>query len=1024
MAQIKELFNPFKPEDNLTHFHPGGITVRAWLLQRYAGFKEFSNPTICRINGREAMRAEWDVYVLKENDIIEFAVVHEGFFAFLAVTIIASVLIASMIPKPSKPGEVPAPDPVFDLKGQRNQNRLGQPIEVPYGRNQLFPSVAARAYNKYVGNEQYQYMLLSLGQGKFADRVLQIEDTPISSFQDVEYAFYEPGEQVTLFPDNVVTSTEVSSIELFGTDEGSYDGPVGGFIANPPGTLASILEIDVTLPVGLYYTGNKGGLGPLTVTALFEYRPVDDDGTPLAAWDDLFVFSKTLATTTPQRFTLEAAVAPGRYEVRGARTNAKSGGSRGSDTLRWEAMRAFLPSTKEYGGVTLLAIKARATNNLNDRASNTINVIATRMLPRWTGTEWTEPEATRSIVWAFCDVFRSAYGGRFSNSQLDLEALLALDAELTAAGKFCDWVVDQKMTAWVAATTIARLASAVPMVNGSRVTMIVDEPKTLPSAVFNQDNILADSFSWQIKLPTQEEYDGVEVEYIDGSTWRRETVLCYDPEDFEPVNPDKVTLTGCTSRQHAYTEGMRINARRKLHRESIVFSTGLEGHLPSFGDLIAVSHDLPRWGQGGQVLKIDGNIQTELATLTLSMPVQFTAPTVEVPEPVHYILLRKRDGTRVGPIVATAGSTPNKVVLGATLPDAYPLDNIHEKYLYLFGTSGNWGEHCTVTGIVPSEDKVEIKCHVYKSQVYSFDELEAPPLNNPTLPPEVPALPVVYGLKVEPLPDSRTVVLASWEPALGAITYVIQTSSNGTDWQTIGRITNTSFAISVNPVHLYVRVAGINLGAGPWATWDGDVGEVVMPPPDVDDLELVAPFVGTSVSIQWFDSPAADSYTVTVLQGATVMRTAVVANNNYTYTREMAGLDGTVARDLVFELVGTNAAGDSDNPETLTVNNPAPAAVTGMTTGAAVLDGGHYTYAASWDPNTDADLRRYQVWGSHTSGFTPDGSTLLYSGTSPNYTIIIPAPGAHAAFYWRAAAQDVWGPEVNPCAEQTIAPHA
>ena len=59
----------------------------------------------------------------------------------------------------------------------------------------------------------------------------------------------EPGGQVTLFPDNVVTSAEVQGIELPAIKCGRA-GPKGPFAANPPGTLASEIAIDILLPKG------------------------------------------------------------------------------------------------------------------------------------------------------------------------------------------------------------------------------------------------------------------------------------------------------------------------------------------------------------------------------------------------------------------------------------------------------------------------------------------------------------------------------------------------------------------------------------------------------------------------------------------------------------------------------------------------------------------------------------------------------------------------------------------------------
>lgn len=1019
MAHIIEIYNPFKPlEDTRRYQHQGGVTIREWLQLTYPGFKEFSHPTICLLNGEPLLRPHWQSYVIKPTDVVNFVVISQGietlFYVFIALVVVSAVVIVATMPKPRTPSELPEADPVYDLKGQRNQIRLGGPIEVPYGRCRLYPSYAARSYNKYLGNEQYQYQLFCLGQGYFDTEEPQIEDTPISNFQDVQYAFYAPGQPATLFPDNVITSEEVAGIQLFGPNEPEYDSWVGGFTLNPASTLANSIELDLVFPQGLYYTNDNGSLANKTVTASFEYRALDDTGTPVGGWSLLTNFSKTMATPTPQRFTVAVPVAPGRYEVRGRRTNNKDTSTRAANTLTWDAVRAFLPSTKNYGNVTILAVKARASNNLNDRSSNRINLFATRKLRSWNKATqtWNARTATRSIVWAFVDLFQASYGGQLEDAKLDLDGLADLDVIYAAQGRYFDYVYDQKATVWEAARTIARVGRALPMINGSRVTMLRDAAKTLPTAVFSQENIVKDSFKLEIKLPGIDEYDSVEMEYVDPTTWKQETMLCTLEGGFTN-NPDKVQLFGCTDRNWAYREGLYIRAQRRYLRENVTFRTGLEGHIPSYGDLIAVSHDLPRWGSAGLLLAVDGNI------LTLSEPVEF------VPATVHQIVLRKKDGSTAGPFVATAGVDEFHVVVGSSVGSDYFFDDIHEKPMFLFGRTDLWGKLMTVVGLQPiDEDMVEIKAVNYDSRLFSYDALTAPAMNTPSLPPGIPALPEVLNLVVQAMPDTVQQVMASWDPAIGALYYLVQVSSNGTDWEIVDSTTATSYVLTVTAGHLWVRVAGVNLGAGPWATWDGDVGEATTIPGNITGLELQTAFTGTFAKIQWVSQLIASSYEVKVYQdaGATLMRTVNTYDPTYTYSYENAQEDGTVSRDLRFSVRAQNSLGYSETPTTLDASNPVPAAPTSPASSIDTDDPSFVRYQLSWDQVPDVDLRFYRLWGSAVSGFTPGPGNLLMEALADGLIIEIPkSGGTHPAYYWRVAAIDVWGEEANPTAEQTIA---
>lgn len=1023
-ALVVEVSNPFNPLQDLRKNEiDAGDTPIAWLQKRFLSFTEFDEPTICLLNGNPLLRKEWDSYVIKDGDTISFVKLAPGdpitaiLVIVAVVAVAAAVFLATNIPKPNA-GGLPDQDPVHTLRGQTNRIKLMDPIEVPYGRVRMWPSYAARSYNTFENDDQILFSLFCLGQGSFDIDRIQVEDTLASSFQDVTTAITNPGEQVSLFPDNVVTSVEVANIELFGPNEPEYTSWVGGFVVNPTGTQTNRIEVDITLPFGLYYSNDEGGLDTRTVSAEFEYRAVDDNGDPTGSWILLTTFSKTLATVNAKRYTTGVDVAAGRYEVRGRRTNNSEDSHRVGDTLQWATLRGFLPDTRDYGDVTLLAVKARATNNLNDQASNRFNVIGTRKLAKWNPTTgWSSPVATRSIVWAFCDVFRSAYGGNLADEFLDLPALHELDQFYEGRNEHFDWIFDQKTTVWDAAKTIARVGRAIPMLNGSRITMIRDEPKTLPVAVFNQENIIKDSFRWDIKLFEVGEKDSVEVEYTDPISWNPEEVLCILPES-QGLDPEKIKLAGCTDRDHAYHEGMYIAASNYYVRENITFQTGLEGHIPTYGDLISVSLDLPRWGQAGYVLRIDAS-----KCITLSDDVEFGTGT-------NYIVFRKKDGSAAGPYECVAGNASNVVILVDTIEDPFYFDDIHEPPLYQFGVADQWAKLCKIVDIRPTDgENIEIACTNYDARVHTFDTLDAPPLDS-TTPPDVPALPTVTGLRVQQLPDTFKFVTMSWNPALGATAYIVQQSSNGTDWENVDRVTTTSYTLAVVKGYLYLRVAGVNVGAGPWDTWVGEVGVPSGPPNNIVGLQLQQPFTGTFAKIQWESVANASSYKVEVYKdnGATLLRQVFVSGLTYTYSAENAQEDLANTRYLQFQVLATNALGDSDTAAVLNVSNPVPAVVTGIYSEVKIEDANEAVFTVGWNVNPDVDIVGYRVWGSETSGFTPDDATNReYEGTGVTAEITVQKTAYSGGgimvtppLYFRVAAYDIWDDEVNYSSEQRI----
>lgn len=845
MPRIIEVLNVLQKNrggvENIPHSVSEGSSLLQWASVRYPDCQEvFPVATLCIKNGSPFMRKHWDK-PLGKNDVVEVVPLPgtpvQALWVVVALLVVSTVILAASIKAPPTitRGQTPEADPVYTLKGQRNQVRLGEPIESAYGRVRVWPSYAAAAYNKYQNNEQWQYQLLSLGHGYFDIEAINIEDTPVSSYTDVEYEIVEPNGTVSLFPDNVVTSVEVSNIELFAPNEPEANaewvedspGDVGlgipatghygysdptPFVVNPSGTVTELIEIDIGLPRGLYKSNNSGGIDSLAIEGLFEAQQIDDAGTPVGAWFTIATFSKTLATVTPQRYTLSAEVASGRYQVRGSRTNNKDTSAGAGNTLIWEAVRAFLPSERDYGGVTLLAIKLRATNNINDNAANRVNVVATRKLPIWNGSVWSAPTATRSIVWAFCDIFRATYGGNLSDSFLNLPALLALDTFFAGRSEYFDWIFDQKLTVWEAARLVANVGRAVPMLNGSQITMVRDDVKTVPTAIFNQENMVEHSFRWEMKLASLDAKDGIRVEYTNPTTWKIETVDCLVGDD-SGEDMETIRLNGVTSRQHAYNWGRWKRAISRYQRENVSFRTGLEGHIPSYGDLITICHDVPRWGQGGFVLSVDGT------TLELSEPVSFGVGT-------HKILLRKRNGESTAALTVTAGADDYHVVLDSALTiEDFCFDDNSEKPLFVFGPSTQIARDCKIVSLAPGEDDtVDVTAIPYRSEVYSQDDTAPGGGDNGGNLPNIPGVDTsIKGLIVVASPYVANEVIATWNAVRGASYYVVELSYNGTTWERVAdRVedTNVRFTV-VSRSTMYVRVAPVTVGQGSWTYWVG-----------------------------------------------------------------------------------------------------------------------------------------------------------------------------------------------------------
>lgn len=842
--------DPFRPANHRT----ASVVRRRRSLRNLA--PRTKCPVICQINGRWISRAAWSRRIV-DGDTVIFVTLPQGFggggsnplkmvlmialavFApeigawaqgelFLSesslfgvfsnsmlgsiITGSATLLLNVLIPAPklsaaaqaSASNGLSAPSPTYSLNAQGNSARIGQPIPVIYGRHQVFPDFAAQPYVDYAGNEQFLYQLFCIGQGEYDIEAIRIEDTAISSFPEITYEIVPPGGTVTLFPVSVTTSTEVSGQEALTSTT------LGPFTANAAGSICNKLAIDVVMSRGLYYSNDSGGLSAVSVSWTVEARQIDDVDAPIGSWFTLGNESVSAATTTPQRQSYQYGVADGRYQVRLTRIDTKQTASRYGHELDWSGLRAYLPGTQTYGNVTMAAMRLRASNSLSMQASRKINFIVTRRLQSWNpSTGWSATTApTRSIAWALADIARADYGAGLADARIDLQGLYALDAVWTSRGDYLDGVFDTQSTIMEGLSQASRAGRAIPFIQGGIVHCVRDAAETIPVAMFSQRNIVKSSLKLDYIMPAEDTADAVEVTYFDAQVWRERTVRATLPSGTS-LQPAKVALFGVTSRQQAWNEGMYVAACNRYRRRMLTFTTEMEGFIPMLGDLIAVQHDMPKWGQSGEIVAwVAGS---KLATL--SEPLDWSAGGS------HVLAFRRRDGSIAGPYAATAGADAYHVTLtgwnsGEPTPD---VDSDRERSHWAFGPANEQYILCRVLALRPkSTETVELAAVVESDYVHTADTGTAPTATAWQLPSKFTS-PVIYGLTASSMPDDPDRMVITWQPAAGADHYLIEQSNGDGAWTRIGDVSAASFsAIALYGPETIIRVAAVGLTRGPW----------------------------------------------------------------------------------------------------------------------------------------------------------------------------------------------------------------
>ncbi|MEN7283759.1 host specificity factor TipJ family phage tail protein [Pseudomonas aeruginosa] len=162
---------------------------------------------------------------------------------------------------------------------------------------------------------------------------------------------------------------------------------------------------------------------------------------------------------------------------------------------------------------------------------------------------------------------------------------------------------------------------------------------------------------------------------------------------------------------HAVREGLYLAAANRYRRRIITLRTELEGLIPTYGDLIAIAHDMPSWGAGGEIVAWDADTHTA----TLSEPVAF------VDGQEHVMALRRRNGGVSGPHAVMPGSDTQEVVF-ADLPNI-PIETglSAERTHFAFGVAEQWSLLARVIAVRPRGEQMEITCVAEHSAVHSAD---------------------------------------------------------------------------------------------------------------------------------------------------------------------------------------------------------------------------------------------------------------------------------------------------------------
>lgn len=478
---------------------------------------------------------------------------------------------------------------------------------------------------------------------------------------------------------------------------------VGPFLSCPDGETTNCIELNLNFQNGLAKYNSKGKKKSQTVGLYIQYRIAGTTN-----WTTLEL-SYTRSIEDQIGFTRVINVSSGQYEVRMRRKDPPAGGST-RDQVYWQALRARLPKRPtSYADITTIALSVRTGNRLGAQSDRRINVTPTRQY---------DGDVSRSISGALYHVLKSL---GYSDSEIDANAINSLESSYwTPRGETFDFSTTDSISALDMLKTITNSGMSYFLLSDGLASVGREGIKPWTGMITPQESTA--ELTTSFKSPNEDDYDGVDVTYINELTWAEETVQCRLNGKPTPIKVENFQLDGVLNQDRAYRIGMRRLLGYQLQRLSHDTSTEMDALCYQYMDRIILSDDIP----GSQTLScLIENMSYDTNTITLYLN---EAPDWSFPNP--RVVIRDQEGNassllipkRVDDFTITVPNT------SALSPEMWIMDDpAIEPPRLLFCSSTRVGYDALIGEISPGSDGTnDVMAIQYNPAKYQYDDSTYP----------------------------------------------------------------------------------------------------------------------------------------------------------------------------------------------------------------------------------------------------------------------------------------------------------
>ncbi|HGV3499692.1 TPA: host specificity factor TipJ family phage tail protein [Klebsiella michiganensis] len=482
---------------------------------------------------------------------------------------------------------------------------------------------------------------------------------------------------------------------------------LGPFLASPQNEVVDAFEVNFAFPNGICGFQNNGYKRVRHVEYEIQYR-VYGSGSGWTSKQGVYALKNVNGLGFTERFDLSS---PGLVEVRCRRRN-EQGSNNARDSMFWQALRGRLLSRPtSYAGISTIGITVETGGQLAAQSDKRVSVVATRNY---------DGGGDRTISGAFLHLARSL---GYRDDQIDISTINMLEANYwTPRGEYFDHQASSDSTsAKDIFDKIAEAGMGYFLLSDGLLSVGREGVKSWTGIITPQDTV--EEMQTSFRVPSEDDFDGVDVKYINPVTWAEETVQCRTPENPFPRKTEAYTIDVVMTADRAWRIGMRRLMKYLHQRRTYTATTAMLGWCHDFGDHIILSDDI-RTGKTQSCL-ID------------AMTYDFQEITLHVTEPLDWSYTNPRCW------IQFQNSRPSSQMLTPQRIDDFTLtipynDDLHpEDWIMddpdidlprlLFCDSEKGARHGIVQEVAPSGDSnCQITAPEYKEIFYAYDDATYP----------------------------------------------------------------------------------------------------------------------------------------------------------------------------------------------------------------------------------------------------------------------------------------------------------